>query len=86
MLTCTDQSFTNGQYAVVTAKFGGTLPTTSGSWAGILTVGGVSGSTFNLGVNTTGMGDGLVRQALQQLVGSSTTVAFSAGQLTLSGA
>ncbi len=86
VLTCTDQSFTNGQYAVVTAKFGGTLPTTSGSWAGILTVGGVSGSTFNLGVNTTGMGDGLVRQALQQLVGSSTTVAFSAGQLTLSGA
>ncbi len=86
VLTCTDQAFVNGQYAVVTAKFGGTLPTTGGSWAGILTVAGVSGSTFNLGVNTTGTGDGLARQVLQQIVGSSTTVTFAAGQLTLTGA
>jgi hypothetical protein len=86
VLTCTDQTFVNGQFAVVTAKFGGTLPTTGGSWAGILTVAGVSGSTFNLGVNTTGTGDGLVRQVLEQLVGGSTTVTFASGQLTLSGA
>jgi hypothetical protein len=86
VLTCTDQTFVNGQYAVVTAKFGGTLPTTGGSWAGILTVAGVSGSTFNLGVNTTGSGDGLVRQVIQQPVGRSTTVTFAPGQLTLTGA
>jgi hypothetical protein len=86
VLTCTDQTFVNGQYAVVTTKFGGTLPTTGGSWAGILTVAGVSGSTFNLGVNTTGSGDGLVRQVIQQPVGGSTTVTFAAGQLTLTGA
>jgi hypothetical protein len=86
VLTCTDQTFVNGQFGVVTAKFGGTLPTTGGSWAGILTVAGVSGATFNLGVNTTGTGDGLVRQVIQQIVGGSTTVTFSAGQLTLTGA
>lgn len=86
VLTCTDQSFTNGQYAVVTAKFGGTMPTTGGSWAGVLTVAGVSGSTFNLGVNTTGAGDGLVRQVIQQVIPNNNTVSFAAGQLTLTAA
>jgi hypothetical protein len=83
VLTCTDQTFVNGEYAVVTAKFGGTLPTTGGSWAGILSVAGVSGATFNLGVNTTGAGDGLVRQVLEYSIGISTTISFAASSFTL---
>ncbi len=86
VLTCTDQSFTNGQYAAVTSKYGGTLPTTGGSWAGILTVAGVSGSTFNLGVNTTGAGDGNVRQVIQQVIPSNATFSFSASNFTLTSA
>lgn len=86
VLTCTDQTFVNGQYAAVTAKFGGTLPTTGGSWSGILTVAGVSGSTFNLGVNTTGTGDGLVRQVIQQSIPINTVATFSSGNLILTGA
>lgn len=82
VLTCTDQTFVNGQYAEVTAKDGGALPATSGSWSGILTVAGVSGSTFNLGVNTTGAGDGMVRQVLQQSVPNNIVVSYAAGQLT----
>ena len=84
VLTCTDQSFVNGQFAIVTSKPGGTLPTTVGSWAGILTVAGVSGSTFNLGVNTTGTGDGLVRQITEQAIAANTTFSFAASTLTLS--
>lgn len=86
VLTCTDQTFVNGQYAVVTSKFGGVLPTTAGSWAGVLTVAGVSGSTFNLGVNTTGTGDGLVRQVIQQVVPINNIVTFSASALTFTAA
>ena len=86
VLTVNDVTFTNGQYAVVTSKFGGALPTTGGSWSGVLTVAGVSGQTFNLGVNTTGAGDGLVRQVVQQVVPSSNVVTFSSGQLILSAA
>lgn len=86
VLTCTDQSFSNGQSAAVTSKFGGTLPTTGGSWAGVLTVAGVSGSTFNLGVNTTGTGDGSVRQVTQQSIPSGVTASFAASQLTITSA
>ena len=86
VLTCTDQTFVNGQFAVVSEKAAGLLPTTGGSWSGILTVAGVSGATLNLGVNTTGTGDGLVRQVIQQAVAINTTVTFSAGQLTLAAA
>jgi hypothetical protein len=84
VLTVTDQSFSSVTYAVVTSKFGGTLPTTGGSWAGPLTVAGVSGSTFNLGVNTTGTGDGMVRPIIEQSIPANVTSSFSTSQLTLS--
>lgn len=86
VLTVTDQSFTNGNSAVVTTKYGGTLPTTGGSWSGVLTVAGVSGSTFNLGVNTTGTGDGQVRQVLVQAIAINVTASFAASTLTLTAA
>jgi hypothetical protein len=84
VLTCTDQTFANANLAVVSAKYGGTLPTTGGSWSGVLTVAGVSGATFNLGVNTTGAGDGLVRQISEFAIGSANiTASFAASQFTL---
>ena len=86
VLTCTDQSFSNGQYAVVTTKYGGTLPTTGGSWAGILTVAGASGATFNLGVNTTSTGDGQVRQVIQQPIPQNVVALFNPSNQTLTSA
>ena len=79
ILTCTDQSFSNGESVVVTSKFGGTLPTTGGSWAGVLTVAGLSGATFNVGVNTTGTlaRDGLIRGLTQQPIAQNVTATFS---------
>lgn len=76
----------NGLTVVVTAKFGGTLPTTGGSFAGLLTTAGLSGATFNVGVNTTSIGAGQFRQVVAMVVGSSTTVFFPTSSLTLTAA
>jgi hypothetical protein len=69
---------------VVTAKYGATLPTTGGTWAGVLTSASPSGVTFNLGVNTTSTGGGNFRQIVQQAIAANVTASFSAGQLILS--
>jgi hypothetical protein len=71
----------NGSSVVVTQKFGGTLPTTAGSFAGLLTTAGASTNTFNVGVNTTSVGGGQFRQVGSQLIGTSTTPSFAVGQL-----
>jgi len=76
----------NGSSCVVTTKFGGTLPTTAGSWAGILTSAGLSGATFNLGVNTTSIGGGQFRQVTQQPIAANVTASFAASSFTLSSA
>lgn len=74
----------NSTPCVVTAKFGGTLPTTAGSWAGVLTSAGLSGATFNLGVNSTSIGGGQFRQIVQQSIPANVTASFAASTLTLS--
>jgi hypothetical protein len=74
----------NGTPCVVTAKYGATLPTTAGTWAGVLTSAGLSGATFNLAVNTTAAGGGNFRQIVQQPIAANVTASFSAGQLILS--
>jgi hypothetical protein len=74
----------NGTPCVVTSKFGGTLPTTAGSWAGVLTSAGLSSNTFNLGVNTTAIGGGNFRQIVQQSIPTNVTASFAASTLTLS--
>jgi len=67
IITVNDRTFTNGQYVVFTAKYGGTLPT--GLTANTLyTVAGVSGQTFNVGTNTSAIGDGMVRQVVPQAI------------------
>jgi hypothetical protein len=76
----------NGSSIVVTQKFGGTLPTTGGSWAGLLTTANLSTNTFTAGVNTTSIGGGLFRQVVQQIIGNNTTPSFAIGQLKFTAA
>jgi hypothetical protein len=73
--------FSNGDLAVLTAKFGGTLPGQAGSWAGPQTVAGVTTDTFDLGVNTTTTGDGMIRRILKQNVQQGVQVSFAANTL-----
>jgi hypothetical protein len=86
VLTTTDQTFANGASVVVSSKTAGTLPTTGGSWAGLLTVAGASGNSFNVGVNTTSAGDGMVRPVTSAAPGYPVTTYFPASSLTLAAA
>lgn len=85
VLTCdaSGDAPANGSSIVVTQKYGGTLPTTGGSWAGLLTTANLSGATFTAGVSTTGIGGGQFRQVTQQSIPSNVTASFAAGALTL---
>lgn len=88
VLTCnsTSDAPANGSSIAVTQKYGGTLPTTGGSWAGILTTANLSGATFTAGVNTTGVGGGQFRQVTQQSIPANVTASFAASTLTLTSA
>jgi hypothetical protein len=81
VLTSPAHGFSNSDPVVVTAKFGGTLPPTGGSWAGVLTVANATTDTFTAGVNSTGTGDGSVRKITQQSIPTNVTASFAAGQL-----
>jgi len=74
----------NGSSIVVTQKYGGTLPSTGGSWSGLLTCANASGNTFTAGVNTTGVGGGQFRQITQQSIPTNVTASFSTSTFTLS--
>jgi hypothetical protein len=73
----------NGSSVVVMQKYGGTLPTTGGSFAGILTTANLSGATFTVGVNSTSIGGGQFRQVTQQSIPTNVTASFAAGALTI---
>jgi hypothetical protein len=73
----------NGSSIVVTQKYGATLPTTAGSWSGLLTTAGLSGATFNAGVNSTSIGGGLFRQVTSQSIPANVTASFSTSTFTL---
>lgn len=83
VLTVPAHGYSNSDTVVVTAKDGGTLPTTGGSWAGLLTVASVATDTFTAGVNTTSTGDGLVRKVASQVVSNNVTFSISAGNAVL---
>lgn len=73
----------NGASVVVSAEYGGTLPT--GLSAGtVYTVAGLSADTFNLGTNTSSTGSGLARQVTQQPIAVNVTASFAANSLQLS--
>jgi hypothetical protein len=86
VLTCdaTADAPANSSTIVVTQKYGGTLPTTGGSWSGTLTTANLSGATFTAGVNTTSIGGGLFRQVTTQAIANNVTASFAAGALVLS--
>lgn len=86
VLTSPAHGYANGDPVVVTAKYGGPLPTTGGSWAGVLTVANVTTDTFTAGVNTSGTGDGQVRKILQQSIPSGVQASFAIGALTATAA
>lgn len=78
--------YANGDSVVVTAKFGGTLPATAGSWAGLLTVANVATDNFTAGVNTTGTGDGQVRKVASQQIPQGVQASFAGGTLVVTAA
>lgn len=83
VLTSPAHGYANGDPVVVTTKYGGTLPT-AGSFAGVLTVAGVTTDTFNVGVNAaTASGDGQVRKIVQQSIPINVTASFAANTFTL---
>jgi hypothetical protein len=84
VLTSTGHGYANGDQVVVSAEYGGVLPSTAGSWSGLLTVAGVTADSFTAGVNSTSTGDGLVRKVLPQIINSGVTASFAASTLTLS--
>lgn len=86
VFTAPAHGYANGDPVVVTAKDGGTLPTTAGSFAGTLTVAGATTDTFNVGVNTTSTGDGMVRKILQQSIPAGIQASFAINALTLTAA
>lgn len=85
-LTSPAHGLTDGQFVVVTEKYGGSLPTTAGTWTGIKTVANATTDTFTAGVNTTSTGDGLFRRITQQAIPQNITASFAAGQLTVTSA
>lgn len=86
VLTSPAHGYANGDPVVVTAKDGGTLPTTAGSWAGVLTVANATTDTFTAGVTTTSTGDGMVRKILQQSIPSGVQASFAISALNITAA
>lgn len=84
VLTMPAHGFANGDKVVVDAEFGGTLPATAGSWAGLLTVANVTTDTFTAGVNTTGTGSGMVRKVVAQAIVPNLQPILNAGSVVFS--
>lgn len=72
----------NGASVVLTGEYGGTLPSGLTQYS-IYTVAGLSSDTFNVGVNTTTVGNGMVRQITQQVIPINVTASFASGAITL---
>ena len=83
VFTCPGHGLSNGDKVVVSDRIAGTLPTTGGSFAGLLTVANVSGDTFDVGVNTTGTGNGMFRKVTTYPIVSGADVTIAAGDLVL---
>jgi hypothetical protein len=82
VLTAPGSSYTNGDQVVVFPGAGATLPT--GITAGqIYTVAGVSGTTFNLGANTSSVGAGIVQKITTETFNAQGTFTLSADTLTV---
>lgn len=67
VITCDGTTFTNGQQIALSTRFGGTLPTGLAQFT-LYTVAGVSGNTFNVGVNTSSIGNGMLKLVVPQSI------------------
>ena len=83
IFTAPGHGLTNGDQIVVDAEFGGLLLPTGGSLSGLLTVGGVAGDTFNVGVNTTASGAGMFKKVVPVTVTSGNTISIPGGNLII---
>lgn len=83
VLDVANHGYSNGDQVVLTAEFGGALPTSTSDLTAPLTVAGVSGDTFNLGVITSSSGSGMVRKIAPQTVNASMVVTLNSSSLTL---
>lgn len=83
VITSPAHGYSNGDPVVVSAEFGGTLPTTGGSWSGVLTVANATTDTFTAGVNTTSTGDGMIRKIVQQSIPANIVTSFPASNLLI---
>jgi hypothetical protein len=82
VITSPAHGLANGDQVVLTAEYGGTLPT--GVAAGTLvTVAGVTTDTFNVGVNTTSTGSGTLRKVVPQSVVNNLSMSLPAGSITI---
>lgn len=75
----------NGAAVVVSNEYGGSLPTGFSQYS-TGTVAGLSADTFNIGINTSSTGSGLIRQYTQQSIPNGVQASFSSGQLVISAA
>ena len=83
VLTSPAHGYSNGDSVVVTAEYGGTLPTGMSVSTTPATVAGASTDTFNIGINTTSTGNGSVRKVTQQPIAINVTPTFNTGALVL---
>jgi hypothetical protein len=79
-------AYANGTTVVMTGKLGGLFPTVATNFAGVLTTAGLSGGTFNVGVQATAAGEGMIRQILQQSIPINVTASFAQNTLIISNA
>lgn len=84
VLTAPAHGYSNGDSVVVNIEYGGSLPTTGGSWSGLLTVANVTTDTFTVGVNTTSTGNGQIRKISSQAIAAGVRTVILAGSLTVS--
>lgn len=83
ILTVPAHGYSNGDGVVVTAEYGGVLPTGITESTTPQTVAGSATDSFNIGINTSSTGNGMVRKVASLLVPTTTIVTFNAGSLSL---
>lgn len=77
--------YVTGDNVIFSVEYGG-VPPAGGALTGMLTVAAPQTDTFNVGVNTTGSGEGMVRKVLTQSVQASIQPLFAAGSLQIGSA
>lgn len=82
VFTCNGTTLTNGQQIALTTRFGGTLPTGLSQYT-LYTVAGVSGNTFNVGVNTSSIGDGMLKVVVPQSIVPGSQPVINSGSLVI---